>query len=109
MFHRVLEGRSQDIIFTQMSLPVKIAEVPLEFRPRLHAILDSCFEGIYRWHAKRILRSVKWVRTAIRGDEPAGLSMIAMFEGSLGYLYYIAVLPSQREAGVGGLLLVDAL
>jgi L-amino acid N-acyltransferase YncA len=35
--------------------------------------------------------------------------MFTMIEPFCGYVYYVAVTPSQRAAGVGGLLLDDAL
>jgi ribosomal protein S18 acetylase RimI-like enzyme len=35
--------------------------------------------------------------------------MLSMLGGRVGYAYYIAVSPSQRATGIGGLLLDDAL
>ena len=52
---------------------------------------------------------MRWVRETARGDMPAGLSMLAMLREGTGYVYYIAVIPSQRAAGTGGFLLDDAL
>ncbi len=89
--------------------PESITEVPGPLRARLVPILDQSFEGIYRWHARRALRSVPWVRQAIRGGLPAGLSMLTMVGAGLGYVYYVAVIPAQRRAGLGGMLLDDAL
>jgi len=88
---------------------VRIEGVPLESRKLLPPLLDQCFTGIYRWHAKRTLRSVRWVREAIRGDATVGLAMLRMIGERSGYVNYIAVTPPQRAAGVGGLLLDDAL
>ena len=73
-----------------------IKGVPTETRDSLRPILDQSFKGIYRWHAQRTLRSVKWVREATQGDTQVGLTMFTMLEQSSGYIYYIAVTPSQR-------------
>jgi ribosomal protein S18 acetylase RimI-like enzyme len=86
-----------------------ISDVAFESRGRLTPIVDQSFHGIYRWHARRILRSVTWVRQAAISETPIGLTMSTMIAPDLGYLYYIAVIPSARSAGVGGLLLDDAL
>lgn len=76
---------------------VKIMEVPSESRESLLPILDQSFTGLYRWHAKRTLRSVRWVKVASRDGEQAGLSMLTMLAGRVGYVYYIAVRKSQRS------------
>ena len=86
-----------------------ITEVSRESRESLLPILDQSFTGIYRWHAKRTLCSVRWVRVASKDSRHAGLAMLTMLAGRVGYVYYIAVSPSQRSAGIGGLLLDDAL
>ncbi|MGA2381735.1 MAG: GNAT family N-acetyltransferase [Spirochaetia bacterium] len=92
-----------------MSSALHIKGVPTETRDSLRPILDQSFKGVYRWHAQRTLRSVKWVREATQGDTQVGLTMFTMLEQSSGYIYYIAVTPSQRAKGVGGFLLDDAL
>jgi ribosomal protein S18 acetylase RimI-like enzyme len=91
------------------SSALRIKGMAAESRKSLGSILDQSFTGIYRWHAKRILRSVRWVRMAIRGDAQVGLTMLTMLGQRSGYIYYIAVTPSWRAGGVGGLLLDDAL
>ncbi|MGA2477353.1 MAG: GNAT family N-acetyltransferase [Spirochaetia bacterium] len=91
------------------SSAVRITEAPLEARGGLKQILDQSFTGIYLWHARRTLRSVRWVREAAVGNTQAGLTMSCMLGQGTGYIYYLAVLPSQRARGVGGVLLDDAL
>lgn len=71
-------------------------------------IIDS-FEGIYRWHAKRTLRSVTWVRGARAGNGLVGVAMLDRLTPEVGYVYYLAVLRAARGRGVGGRLLEDAL
>jgi ribosomal protein S18 acetylase RimI-like enzyme len=88
---------------------LRVEEVPVGSREGLRPILDQTFEGMYLWHARRTLRSTPWVREAIRGSEPAGLSMSKMLGPDIGYIFYVAVIPSQRARGIGGLLLDDAL
>jgi ribosomal protein S18 acetylase RimI-like enzyme len=88
---------------------VTIKEVPYGSRESLLLILDQSFTGLYRWHAKRTLRSVRWLRVASKDSRPAGLAMLKMLTGRTGYAYYIAVSPSLRSAGIGGLLLDDSL
>ena len=92
-----------------MDSAVHIEEVPAGSREGLRPIIDQSFHGVYLWHARRTLLSVTWVREATRGDTPAGLSMSKMLGQDAGYVYYVAVFPSWREKGVGGLLLDDAL
>ena len=91
-----------------MSASVNIEEMPAEARVTLMPILEVSFTGLYLWHARRTLRSARWVRSAAQGSAVVGLAMSTMFESS-GYVYYVAVTPSQRAKGVGGVLLDDAL
>jgi ribosomal protein S18 acetylase RimI-like enzyme len=92
-----------------MDSTVRIEEVPAGSREGLKSIIDQSFHGIYLWHARRTLFSVTWVREATRGDTQTGLSMSKMLGQGAGYVYYIAVSPSWREKGIGGLLLDDAI
>jgi L-amino acid N-acyltransferase YncA len=89
--------------------PVQIDDVRPEARHTLAQIIDQSFTGIYRWHAAKTLGSIDRVRAASRGDSAAGLTMFTMLEPGCGYLYYVAVRPSNRASGVGGLLLDDAI
>jgi ribosomal protein S18 acetylase RimI-like enzyme len=91
-----------------MSPVARVEDVPAVSREGLTSIIDQSFAGIYRWHAERTLRSVRWVRQAVQGDAPAGLAMLTTLGQRAGYIYYVAVAPSQRGSGVGGLLLDDA-
>ncbi len=91
------------------SLPVSIREVGSDRRAELLPILEQSFRGIYRWHALRTLQDVHRVRAASRDGADVGLTMFTMLGPALGYLYYVAVAPSLRGAGIGGLLLDDAL
>jgi len=88
---------------------VRVAEVPVERRAGLAPIVEESFHGLYRWHALQTLRSVKRVRSASREGGAAGLTMFTMLGPGLGYIYYVAVLPGNRQAGVGRALLDDAL
>jgi ribosomal protein S18 acetylase RimI-like enzyme len=89
--------------------PATIEDAPPASRTSLLPLIDECFEGLYRWHARRTLRAVPWVRVTTRDGERIGLAMLTMLAPVSGYLYYIAVKPSQRAAGIGGLLLEDAV
>lgn len=74
----------------------------------LPVVLDA-YTGIYRWHAKRTLRTVDLVR-AIREDRRAvAISMLAFLAPEVGYVYYLLVLGSHRGRGLGGALFDDAL
>ncbi|MCI4342653.1 MAG: GNAT family N-acetyltransferase [Thermoplasmata archaeon] len=72
-------------------------------------VLIDSFTGIYRWHAKRTLRSISRVRGAWSGEELAGVSMLEFLEPPVGYVYYIAVRLAHRRRGVARRLLDDAL
>jgi len=91
------------------SSALAISDVAPGLRWKLMLIIDQSFHGLYRWHARRTLRLVTWVRQAARGGIPVGLTMSTMIAPGSGYLYYFAVTPSARSAGVGGLLLDDVL
>ena len=88
---------------------LNIEGVPADARESLTPILLESFKGIYLWHARRTLRSVRWVRKATQGSVVVGLAMSTMLGEISGYAYYAAVTPSQRAKGVGGFLLDDAL
>ncbi len=78
-------------------------------RARAVPLLEACFTGIYRWHAKRTLRAIDRVRGAERSGELIGLSMLERLVPEVGYVYYLAVAPEHRREGVGARLLDDAL
>ncbi len=78
-------------------------------RERAVPVLSEGFEGIYRWHAKRTLRTVTTVRAFSVGDHLAGVALLERVAPEAGYVYYIAVGTEDRGRGVGGTLLDDAL
>ena len=86
-----------------------IVDVPAGKRAGLEWILDESFEGWYLMHSKRTLRNIELVRAATSSDKPVGLVMLKTLEGSVGYVYYIAVARAHRKKGIAKLLLEDAL
>ena len=88
---------------------ITIVDVPAGKRKGLEWILEESFEGWYLMHSKRTLRDVEVVRAAILSGKPVGLVMLKEMEGSVGYVYYIAVAKAQRKKGIAKLLLEDAL
>jgi ribosomal protein S18 acetylase RimI-like enzyme len=87
----------------------EIADLEAGDRERAVPVLIDSFEGIYRWHAKRTLRSVTRVRAAFLAGEIAGVSMLETVAPGVGYVYYLAVRARSRRLGLGGQLLDDAL
>ncbi|MGD0588806.1 MAG: GNAT family N-acetyltransferase [Thermoplasmata archaeon] len=89
--------------------PVDLIDLVGDDRERAVQVLKDGFEGIYRWHAKRTLRSATWVRAAIiRGDVTA-VSVLERLDPEVGYVYYLSTALSHRREGLGALLLDDAL
>jgi ribosomal protein S18 acetylase RimI-like enzyme len=88
---------------------IEIMDVPAGRRQELDWILEESFEGWYLWHSKKTLRDVELVRAAMSSGRPLGLVMLKSLEGTVGYVYYIAVARSSRNMGVGKLLLENAL
>jgi ribosomal protein S18 acetylase RimI-like enzyme len=88
---------------------VEIMDVPGGKRQELDWILEESFEGWYLWHSKKTLRDVELVRAAMSSAKPLGLVMLKTLEGTVGYVYYIAVAKASRNKGIGKLLLEDAL
>ncbi len=60
-------------------------------------------------HSQRILHHIELVRAATISGKPVGLVMLKILEGTVGYVYYIAVAKDQRKRGIGKLLLEDSL
>ena len=71
--------------------------------------LEQGFEGIYRWHAKRTLRTVGTVRAAMVGGRVAGVALLERLLPEVAYVYYLAVGTGFRRRGVGRTLLDDAI
>ena len=88
---------------------VEITDVSPGKRHELEWILEESFEGWYLWHSKKTLRDVELVRAAMSSGRPAGLVMLKTLEGTVGYVYYIAVARASRNKGIGKLLVEDAL
>ncbi|HVH14389.1 MAG TPA: GNAT family N-acetyltransferase [Candidatus Angelobacter sp.] len=88
---------------------IEISDVPAGKRQELDWILEESFEGWYLWHSKKTLRDVELVRAAMSSGKPAGLIMLKTLEGTVGYVYYIAVARARRKEGIGKLLLENAL
>ncbi len=88
---------------------IEIADVPAGKRAELDWILEESFEGWYLMHSRRTLRDIELVRAAVSSGRPIGLIMLKTLEGSVGYVYYIAVSKANRKKGIGKLLLDDAL
>jgi len=88
---------------------VTIVDVPAGKRAGLEWILEESFEGWYLMHSKRTLRDVELVRAAMSSGKPVGLVMLKTLEGSVGYVYYIAVAKAERKKGIAKQLLEDAL
>lgn len=91
------------------SPPVQIIDLVGDNRERAVPALKDGFEGIYRWHAKRTLRSATWVRAAVLRDDVVAVSVLERLEPEVGYVYYLSTAQSHRREGLGGLLLDDAL
>jgi len=88
---------------------VEIIDLAPEERERAVPVIKDGFVGIYRWHAKRTLRSATWVRAAVVGDEVLAVSILERLDPEVGYVYYLSTGLAHRGKGLGGLLLDDAL
>lgn len=71
--------------------------------------MEDGFEGIYRWHAKRTLRTATWVRAATLQGEIQAISILDRIDPEVGYVYYLATSLAHRREGLGRVLLDDAL
>ncbi|HYB78776.1 MAG TPA: GNAT family N-acetyltransferase [Thermoplasmata archaeon] len=78
-------------------------------RERAVPTLKDGFVGIYRWHAKRTLRSATWVRAVLLGNEVAAVSVLERLDPEVGYVYYLSTAVRHRRRGFGARLLDDAL
>ena len=88
---------------------ITIVDVPEEKRTGLEWILNESFEGWYLMHSMRTLHHIDTVKAAMSSGKPVGLVMLKVLDGSIGYVYYIAVAKSQRQKGVAKILLEDSL
>lgn len=88
---------------------ITIVDVAEPQRNGLEWILSESFEGWYLMHSTRTLHHIDTVRAAMSSGRPVGLVMLKILDGSIGYVYYIAVAKAARQKGVGKLLLDDSL
>ncbi len=88
---------------------LRLIELEGQARERAVPVLIDSFTGVYRWHAKRTLRTVGRVRAAELDGELVGVSLLEKLLPEVAYVYYIAVRPAHRRGGVAGTLLDDAL
>ena len=91
------------------SVPIEIRTLEGDARERAVPTLKEGFEGIYRWHAKRTLRTVGTVRAATVDGRIAGVALLERLQPEVAYVYYLAVGATYRRRGVGRALLDDAL
>lgn len=89
--------------------PLEIRTLEGEARELAVPTLKEGFVGIYRWHAKRTLRTVGTVRAAIVAGQMAGVALLERLVPGVGYVYYLAVGNAFRRRGIGQALLDDAL
>lgn len=93
----------------RIPLPVEVIDLVGADRERAVPALKDGFVGIYRWHAKRTLRTATWVRAAVQRGEVIAVSVLERLEREVGYVYYLSTAESHRREGLGGRLLDDAL
>ena len=86
-----------------------VVELAGDARERAVPVLVDAFSGIYRWHAKRTLRTVPEVRAVEDGGSVVAVSLLDRLTPEVGYVYYIATRTSHRRLGLGLRLLDDAL
>jgi ribosomal protein S18 acetylase RimI-like enzyme len=89
--------------------PIDLVDLVGSDRERAVPALKDGFVGIYRWHAKRTLRTATWVRAAELNGEVVAVSVLERLDPEVGYVYYLSTTMSHRRSGLGGRLLDDAL
>ena len=94
---------------TRPIVPVDVVDLQGPERERAVPALKDGFVGIYRWHAKRTLRTATWVRAALQNGEVVAVSVLERLDPEVGYVYYLSTVASRRREGLGGQLLDDAL
>ncbi len=94
---------------SELRAPIEIRTLEGEARELAVPTLKEGFEGIYRWHAKRTLRSVGTVRVAMIEGRIAGVALLERLVPEVSYVYYLAVGADYRRRGIGRALLDDAL
>jgi len=84
---------------------MQIVEVPVTDRKTLEPLLAESFEGWYLSHSRKTLLNIEVVKEAIADGRPIGLVMLKTLEGTIGYVYYIAVARDYRRKRVATRLL----
>lgn len=88
---------------------VTVVDLVGDDRERAVPVLKDGFTGIYRWHAKRTLRSATWVRAALLDGDVVAASILERLTPDVGYVYYLSIAQAHRREGLGGLMLDDAI
>jgi ribosomal protein S18 acetylase RimI-like enzyme len=109
MSERPVEKGALNPGFPRDAPTVELVDLVGEGRERAVPALKDGFVGIYRWHAKRTLRSATWVRAAVLHSEVVAVSVLERLDPEVGYVYYLSTALNHRREGLGGLLLDDAL
>jgi len=78
-------------------------------RERAVPALKDGFTGIYRWHAKRTLRTATRVRAIVLDGQVVAVSVLERLDPQVGYVYYLATALGHRRKGLGRRLLDDAI
>ena len=89
--------------------PTELIDLVGPDRERAVPVLKDGFVGIYRWHAKRTLRSASTVRAILLNGEVVAVSVLERLAPEVGYVYYLSTSGTHRREGLGGRLLDDAL
>jgi len=98
---RYCSGMQSACLAYDIQEEITIEEVPSKQRHSLEWILQESFEGWYLMHSKRTLHHIELVRAAMSSGKPIGLVMLKILEGTIGYVYYIAVAKAQRKRASG--------
>jgi len=88
---------------------IELKDLVGEEREKAVPTLKDGFVGIYRWHAKRTLRSAAWVRAVLLHGEVVAVAVLDRPDPEVGYVYYLATSAAHRREGFGRRLLDDAL
>ncbi len=87
----------------------EVVHWPTERRSELRTVLEESFSGWYLRHALGKLKECETVLVVLERKQPIGLVLLETLHEGTGYVFYIAVVPSSRKKGIGGLLLDHAL
>jgi ribosomal protein S18 acetylase RimI-like enzyme len=106
----VTSGPKESAVGSNKLADLRLLDLGPAERERAVPVIKEGFTGIYRWHAKRTLRTATWVRAVEVGDgKLVGVAILDRLAPEVGYVYYLSVSTARRGSGLGGLLLDDAL